>query len=111
VKECGDEIVFLHRIEDGGTDKSYGLHVGRLAGLPKDVLERAKIILDKLEDEGEKVKDSLEQTKEMSRSEKKQLSLFESPKDLVIKELSKIRSEDLTPLEALQKISEWESLM
>lgn len=111
VKEWGDEIVFLHRIEDGGTDKSYGLHVGRLAGLPKDVLERAKIILDKLEDEGEKVKDSLEQTKEINRSEKKQLSLFESPKDLVIKELSKIRSEDLTPLEALQKISEWESLI
>lgn len=111
VKEWGDEIVFLHRIEDGGTDKSYGLHVGRLAGLPRTVLDRAKIILDKLEEEGEHVRDSLEQAKEVGRPAKKQLTLFDSPRDKVLKELSRLRSEELTPLQALQKLAEWEAMM
>ena len=111
VKEWGDEIVFLHRIEDGGTDKSYGLHVGRLAGLPGAVLARAKVILDKLEEEGEHVKESLEEAKDDNGKEKKQLTLFDSPKDIIIKELGKLNSEELTPLQALQKLAEWRDMM
>lgn len=49
VREWGDEIVFLHRIEEGGTDRSYGIHVARLAGLPQGVLGRSRTILDRLE--------------------------------------------------------------
>ena len=49
VREWGDEIVFLHRIDEGGTDRSYGIHVGRLAGLPADVLSRAAEVLRRLE--------------------------------------------------------------
>ncbi len=49
VREWGDEIVFLHRIDEGGTDRSYGIHVGRLAGLPALVLKRAAEVLDRLE--------------------------------------------------------------
>ena len=109
VKEWGDEIVFLHRIEDGSTDKSYGLHVGRLAGLPQNVLERARVILEKLEEEGEHVKESLDETKDLGKPAKKQLSLFESPKDKVMKELTRLRTEEMTPLDALQKLAEWEA--
>ncbi len=53
VREWGDEIVFLHRIDEGGTDRSYGIHVGRLAGLPQGVLERARQVLERLEREEE----------------------------------------------------------
>jgi DNA mismatch repair protein MutS len=50
VREWNDQIIFLHRIVEGGTDKSYGIHVARLAGVPKEVLERAKVILRNLEE-------------------------------------------------------------
>jgi DNA mismatch repair protein MutS len=49
VKEVGEEIVFLHRVEPGGSDRSYGIEVGRLAGLPTVVLQRAKTILHQVE--------------------------------------------------------------
>ena len=111
VKEWGDEIVFLHRIEDGGTDKSYGLHVGRLAGLPKSVLDRARVILGKLEEESEHVRESLVGTSEGTPPKEKQLTLFASPRDKVLEELSRMRTEEMTPLEALQKLSEWKELL
>jgi len=50
VREWRDQVVFLHKIVEGGTDKSYGIHVARLAGVPKEVLERAKVILSNLEE-------------------------------------------------------------
>ena len=50
VREWNDQIVFLHKIVEGGTDKSYGIQVARLAGVPKEVIERAKVILRNLED-------------------------------------------------------------
>jgi DNA mismatch repair protein MutS len=50
VREWRDQVVFLHKIVEGGTDKSYGIHVARLAGVPKTVLERAKVILGNLEE-------------------------------------------------------------
>ncbi|MCB9870405.1 MAG: DNA mismatch repair protein MutS [Planctomycetes bacterium] len=111
VKEWGDEIVFLHRIEDGGTDKSYGLHVGRLAGLPATVLERARAILARLEEEGEQVKESLEQSRRLDRPAPRQLQLFTPPRQRVLDELARLRTEQMTPLEALQKLAEWEALL
>jgi len=53
VREWGEEIVFLHRIEEGGTDRSYGIHVARLAGVPPGVLDRAKEVLVRLEKDEE----------------------------------------------------------
>ena len=49
VKEYGEQVIFLRQIVPGGTDKSYGIHVAKLAGLPKEVVERANEILDNLE--------------------------------------------------------------
>ncbi|MHC5070995.1 MAG: DNA mismatch repair protein MutS [Planctomycetota bacterium] len=111
VREWGDEIVFMHRIEDGGTDKSYGLHVGRLAGLPRSVLERAQVILSELETEGEHVREALTTTQPESPAEQKQLTLFETPREKVLKELQRIRTEEMTPLEALAKLAEWEAML
>src|ERR1700750_2442143 len=53
VKEVGDEIIFLHRLLPGGADRSYGIEVGRLAGLPSSVIDRAKAVLSLLEGEAE----------------------------------------------------------
>ena len=50
VREWNDQIIFLRKIIEGGTDKSYGIHVARLAGVPAEVLERAKVILGNLEE-------------------------------------------------------------
>ena len=51
VREWQDEVVFLHKIVDGAADKSYGIHVARLAGVPREVIERSKEILAQLEEE------------------------------------------------------------
>lgn len=56
VEENGDDIIFLHKLVEGGTDKSYGVHVAKIAGLPREVVERAKQIQKKLEEEDEMMK-------------------------------------------------------
>ncbi len=109
VSEWGDEIVFLHRIEDGGTDRSYGLHVGRLAGLPRSVLERARKILLQLEDEGVTVQGT--QPEDATDASGKQGSLFEPPRDKMAHELQKLDLESTTPLDALQKLAQWRRLL
>jgi len=107
VKEWGEEIVFLHRIEDGGTDRSYGLHVGRLAGIPRGVLQRAREVLERLEDEGDSVRTALAETGEEKRAPEKQLPLFEPPRAKVLRDISKLDLEQMTPMEAMQKLAEW----
>jgi DNA mismatch repair protein MutS len=57
VREVGDQVLFLHRLVDGGADRSYGIEVGRLAGLPPAVLARAKEVLAVLEREGAQIVD------------------------------------------------------
>jgi DNA mismatch repair protein MutS len=59
VREWGEEIVFLHRIEEGGTDRSYGIHVARLAGLPSKVLARARAVLARLEKDEEGISERI----------------------------------------------------
>ena len=87
VKEWNDEIIFTRSIERGAADKSYGIQVARLAGLPQKVIDRAKTILSELESEGETMLDNLGETKKpkattksskkrQSESNFKQLSLF-----------------------------------
>ncbi len=112
VKEWGDEIVFLHRIEEGATDRSYGLHVGRLAGLPGGVLERAREVLDRLETEGEHVHDALARSRggeatATSKPTAKQLSLFEDPREKVMRELERVDIDALSPREAWGLLAEW----
>jgi DNA mismatch repair protein MutS len=104
VKEWNGEIIFLRKIVEGGTNRSYGIQVARLAGLPQRVIDRAKEILSNLE-KGEL--DALGMPKiamtKMAVSKHRspsQLSLFSQP-DPVRSELEKLKIDQLTPLEAL----------
>ena len=109
VKEWEDSVVFLHKIVAGAADKSYGIHVARLAGVPKSVNERAKQILAQLESEH---LDSQGHAKVASVSQRRrgdiQLTLF-APYDHPL--LDQIRAVDLnqvTPLDALQLLKQWQ---
>lgn len=100
VKEWGDEIIFLRKIEKGGTDKSYGIQVARLAGLPQEILYRAREILQRLE------KREFQTFKPLAR----QLDLFFQGDPIVV-ELAKIDIENLSPQKALKKLRELKEML
>ncbi|MCJ7785083.1 MAG: hypothetical protein MUP41_14215 [Desulfobacterales bacterium] len=104
VKEWAGEIIFLRKIVEGGTNRSYGIQVARLAGLPQKVIDRAKEILSNLE-KGEldaMGMPKIATTKHPTSKPKPPLqpSLFAQP-DSIRSELGKIKTDQLTPLEAL----------
>jgi DNA mismatch repair protein MutS len=100
VSEADAKVVFLHKIIPGGADRSYGIHVGQLAGLPKPVVQRAQEILQQLEaSSGSAVKINPEAAK--------QIALFPETNPLV-DELRKIDINALSPMEALNKLYEWQ---
>lgn len=117
VKEKGDDIVFLRKIVKGGADKSYGIQVARLAGVPDSVLNRAKEIVDELvaNDITDVVKNiSVEQQPEPKKKKAHldevdltQMSLFDTVKDDdIIDEIRNLSLGNLTPIEALNKLYE-----
>jgi DNA mismatch repair protein MutS len=101
VKEEKGEVIFLRKIVPGGVDKSYGIHVGKLAGLPKPVVHRAQEILDELEGDGKQVKPAAKSPPRPLA----QMPLF-AEKPPVLAELEKLEIDSLTPLEALTKLYE-----
>ncbi len=104
VREAGDEIVFLHRLEPGGADRSYGIHVGQLAGLPAPVVRRAWQVLALLE-AGHHVAHQAPP----ARPDASQLGLFGpsgSPHPL-LEELDRLDVNALSPLEALNRLAAW----
>src|SRR5262249_35875435 len=105
VREWGDEIVFLHRIESGGTDRSYGLHVARLAGIPKAVLDRAQAVLCELESEGDEVRAALLSSRQPKRTGPRQQQLFATPPHPVVEQLRPLDVDGLTPRPALQLLA------
>jgi len=107
VRERAEEIVFLHKIVDGGTDRSYGIHVARLAGVPKDLLDRAKAILSGLEAEA----GGLSPTMLQRPTQSQQLGLFvpEVPSELE-RALGSLDLDNLTPMEALVQLHELKRL-
>jgi DNA mismatch repair protein MutS len=112
VKEWGEGIVFLHRIVEGPTDKSYGIHVARLAGIPKPVVERSKVILAGLEsmtlDHTDRPKIAAKKPKP---GELSQLALFSAQakveRDPIRDELAAVDYNKLSPIDALKKLSEF----
>jgi DNA mismatch repair protein MutS len=102
VKEEKGEVIFLRKIVPGGVDKSYGIHVGKLAGLPKTVVHRAQEILDELEGDGKTIKPTV---KSRQKQPIQQISLF-AEKSPLLEELEKLEIDSLTPLEALTKLYE-----
>ena len=117
VKENGDDIVFLRKIVKGGADKSYGIQVAKLAGVPDSVIERAKEIVNQLlenditetirsisVEDGSSVKKKKEHLDEVDMT---QMSLFDTvSNDDIIEELKNVDIGHLTPLEALNKLYE-----
>ena len=107
VREWNDEIVFLRRIVPGGTDKSYGIHVADLAGLPAEVVERAKQILRHLEEQalGDKMPESAKAPTGRVRHPG-QLFLFADKPHPVVEELKALNLDKLSPMDALMKLRE-----
>ncbi|MDI7258422.1 MAG: DNA mismatch repair protein MutS [Thermodesulfobacteriota bacterium] len=109
VKEWGGEIIFLRKIVEGGTNRSYGIQVARLAGLPVKVIDRAREILSNLErgelDATGMPKIAKTKAGVSKRQPPPQLSLFGKP-DPIRSELKEINPDQLTPLEALHILNE-----
>ena len=102
VKEKGEDIIFLRKIVDGGTDESYGIHVARLAGVPKNVTQRANEILRTLE------RKSMLSNKKPEKENKKvvegQFDMFNYKLAEIAHEIDKINLNELTPIDALNTL-------
>ena len=107
VREWNDEIVFLHTVRPGGTDRSYGIQVARLAGLPTAVVARAKAILAELESE----RAALAAAGAPATAEPVQLGLFPAGSDPILKDLAALDVGSTTPLQALNLLAEWQRLL
>ncbi|MGI9039716.1 MAG: DNA mismatch repair protein MutS, partial [Gemmatimonadales bacterium] len=104
VRETGDTVVFLHRLEPGGTDRSYGIHVAQLAGLPGQVVHRAREILATLETEHRMVPGT-----PPAQPDAGQLALFTDPtvRDPMVEELKGLDVNAMTPIEALNRLADF----
>ncbi len=106
VKEYGDRVVFLRKIIPGGCDKSYGIHVAQMAGIPLEVIHRANEIMSNLSrDERILPTDKLKYRK-LPEPDKNQLGLFESLESKLRQKLSEVDVDSMTPIEALQKLNQ-----
>ncbi len=114
VKEVEDSVIFLRKIERGGIDNSYGIHVAKMAGLPEDIIERAKEVLHNLE--ANEMSPSriprIAGRRSGSSADRNQLSLLELMKKSQVEEaLEKMEIEHITPLEALLKLNELKKMI
>ncbi|MGB9857627.1 MAG: DNA mismatch repair protein MutS [Dictyoglomaceae bacterium] len=104
VQEKGKEVIFLHKIVERPSDKSYGIYVAQLADLPYEIIERAQKILYQLE-----------KKRELAKKEVEQLPLFSSINnsslEKIRKDLEELDINNLTPIEALLKINQWKDLL
>ncbi len=106
--EANDEerIVFLHRIVEGSADKSYGIHVARLAGLPKPVIARSREVLRELEQGFAREAKSRSLSKHKSRNDA-QLPLFSPSDDELLQALHSVEPDQITPIAALKLLADW----
>ncbi len=103
----GDEgLVFLHRIVEGGASRSYGVHVAKLAGIPRPVVARAREVLDELQRGFQRES----RTPQLARGQTKddaQLALFREPGEALLEELRALDPDAITPLQALERLQAW----
>ncbi len=112
VKEWDEKIVFLHKIRPGSADKSYGIHVARLAGVPNWVNRRAEQILERLEASGEleENKAAIKSSAGSGRSSSSfQMTLFGAVSHPLVDKIKALDADELTPLSALQMLHNWQS--
>lgn len=103
VSEDHDEIVFLHRVIPGGADRSYGVHVAQIAGMPRPVVERARELLQQLEAEGSNFQPPAEKRKKQNPG---QVPMFDDSPHPAVMTLKTLNIDDLSPIEALTKLYE-----
>ena len=103
VKEAGDQIIFLRKVEPGAADRSYGIEVARLAALPASVIERAREVLE-LHEKSEQV--VTEELTPGARPHPVQISLFEPVNWEIAERIRKLKIDELRPIEALKLLSE-----
>jgi len=113
IREWQGKMIFLRKLVAGGVSRSYGLAVAKMAGLPAEVLTRAAEILHKLENGGfePSTLSPRVRSKAGSRQPEGQLSLFSPPPDGLVQELRRLEVENMTPLEALNKLAELKRLV
>ena len=104
VREWMDEVVFLHRILPGGTDKSYGIHVAKLAGIPKPILTRSQEILRELESTFAKEAGGQHLARNKTKQDQGD-ALFVQKHKSVLDKLATTDVDRLTPLEAINLLS------
>ncbi len=113
VREWQDEVVFLHKIVDGSADKSYGIHVARLAGIPKEVVERSKDILAQLEAEhlDNAGRAKIARPVESKQTGRVQLTLFGPADHPLLDDIRKLELNEMTPIQAMQLIAKWQKTL
>jgi DNA mismatch repair protein MutS len=103
VKEWNDEIIFLRKLVEGSTNRSYGIQVARLAGIPETIIRQAKKVLSRVEHDNRNVskpKKSIRANTEPSKGQI-QLSLFQKPDEIIIQSLQKLNISTMTPIDAI----------
>ncbi len=105
VREWMDEVVFLHKILPGGTDKSYGIHVAKLAGVPRPILDRSKEILEQLEQTFQKEAAGAHLSKHKTKQGEPD-SLFVQKNKSVLDKLASVDINRLTPIEAINLLND-----
>ncbi len=110
VREFEEQVVFLHRIVPGAADRSYGLHVAKLAGIPQAVLERANAVLSELEKNfgRESQRPVLAAAQ---RRRQRQLRLFEAPEEAIVRALREAALDRLTPEKSIELLRKWRSML
>ncbi len=104
VKEWNDEIIFLRKLVEGATNRSYGIQVARLAGIPDQVIDRSKKILYRIENQEQDLADSFSDQKETSKGAV-QMELFKNRAHFFVDTLAKLDIAKMTPLEALNYLN------
>jgi DNA mismatch repair protein MutS len=105
VAEDAGQVVFLRKIVPGGADKSYGIHVAQLAGIPRQVVRRAEEVLEELERKGD-ARGRRKAMRDMVMPQALQLTLFAAEPDPIVEELKALAVDEMAPLEALTRLYE-----
>ena len=109
IREQGEDIIFLRKIARGGTDNSYGLHVAKLAGLPKSVLSRADEILNALNcADIARGRKKIEARRDVVYGQDKEKEL--TPEYVIVKEIMELDIDAITPREAIRKLFEYQNM-
>jgi len=118
IKEYGEKVIFLRKIIAGGSDRSFGIHVAQMAGLPIEVIDRAREVLKNLEsnilDPNAEVEDSTEQKPKLKKEPKlktAQLTFFDPVERKLRERLNSVDTNNLTPIEALNLLADLKKIL